>query len=130
IELGAGAAGARQVGARHVAGDLLAVGGDGILEVEDQPVGTEGGSLGELALRIGGNEQEGTHACSWNHVFVMVFRTARVPRAHDHEARGTRAVRKSMKDGRAEGRETYSSPWVSCASGPGGCTGRRSRRAD
>ena len=61
IELGAGAVGALEIGERHVARDLLAIGGDGILEVEDQPVGAGRGALGELALRIGGDEQEGSH---------------------------------------------------------------------
>ena len=61
IELGPGATGRLQVGQHHVARDLLAVGSDRILEVEDQPVGTGRRALGELALGIAGNEQERTH---------------------------------------------------------------------
>jgi hypothetical protein len=58
VELGAGSAGVLEVGERHVARDRLAVGGDRILEVEDQRVRTGRRSLVELALGIGRNEQE------------------------------------------------------------------------
>jgi len=63
VEFGAGVApGSAQKGQRHVACDHLAVGGDGIFEIEDKAVGARLGPFGELALGIGGNEQEGTHA--------------------------------------------------------------------
>ena len=43
IEPGAGAVGAAQMGQRHVARGLLAIGGDRILEVEISPSGPDDG---------------------------------------------------------------------------------------
>ena len=41
------------------AGGLAVLGGDGVLEVQDERVGAGCGALGELALTIAGDEEEG-----------------------------------------------------------------------
>jgi hypothetical protein len=47
-----------QVGERGIARTSLAVGGDRVLQIEDQGVGARAETLGKLLLAVGGQEQE------------------------------------------------------------------------